>query len=167
MFTPGTVLIHPAHGPMSVRSVSKHRFPNGTTHECLDLEALDTYALAITIPIDRYAEVGLRNVVRGADLDEVFDTLSSDTGEEPENWSRRYKANEEKMRSGSVVRLAEVVRDVLRRNETKPVSFGERRTLDRGMSQLSREVFYSKSLDTVREAEQLIRDAILDGHPAP
>lgn len=146
---------------MHVISVSKREFPNGTTHECLDLKALDVHALALAIPVDRYAEVGLRDVIREADLGEVFNILSSASGEEPENWSRRLKANEEKVRSGSVLSLAEVVRDILRRNDAKPVSFGERRTLDRGLSQLSREVFYSKKLKSVGEAELLIKGAVL------
>lgn len=158
--SPGTILIHPTHGPMSVVSVSKRKLPNGVTHECLDLETLDTHVLSVTVPVDRCSDVGLRDVITGDDLVELLKTLGEETGEEPENWSRRFKANEEKMRSGSVLLLAEVVRDILRRNVTKPVSLGERRVLDRGMSQLSRELFYSKSMANIGDAEQLIRESV-------
>lgn len=165
-FQPGTILIHPAHGPMFVRSITNQKFPNGDTHKCFDLESLGSYSLAISVPVGRSDDIGLRDLIAGSALDEVFDTLGSETGEEQENWSRRFKANEEKMRSGNVLSLAEVVRDVLRRNEAKPLSLGERRTLDRGMSQLAREVFYSKKLDSIEMAEQLIRDAILESRVA-
>ncbi|UOQ57338.1 hypothetical protein MUN78_00390 [Leucobacter allii] len=142
-------------------STTSRRFPDGATHECLNLEALDTHALAVTIPLDQYAASGLRSVVTGAAVDEVFGTLNGATGEESDNWSRRYKANEQKIRSGSILSLAEVVRDLLRRKEEKHISHGERRTLEQGMTHLAREVYYSKSLDSVGAAEQLIRDAAL------
>ncbi|WP_449279115.1 CarD family transcriptional regulator [Leucobacter sp. GX24907] len=127
----------------------------------MNLEALDTYALALTIPVDQYAASGVRNVISGESLDELFGTLSNVSGEEPENWSRRFKANELKVRSGSVLRLAEVVRDLLRRDEVKTISRSERHTLSQGMSQLAREVFYSKNLESVDIAEQSIKDAAL------
>ena len=165
-FAPGTVLIHPSHGPMSVTSISDHRFPDGSMRECLDLRTLDTHALVVTVPVDRHADVGLRTVVTGAELAEVIDTLGGSTGDEPENWSRRFKANEEKMRTGSILKLAEVVRDILRRNEEKRVSLGERRILDRGMSQLSRELYYSKRMKSIDDAERLIRNTALDKRSA-
>lgn len=164
-FAPGTVLIHPSHGPMSVVSVSNRKFPDGSTRECVDLETLDTHTLAVTVPIDRYVEVGLRNVITGGELSEVIDTLGGPTGDEPENWSRRFKANEEKLRTGSIIGLAEVVRDILRRNEEKRVSLGERRILDRGMSQLSRELYYSKDMESIEAAEEFVRTAALAGQP--
>ena len=165
MHAPGTVLIHPAHGPMRVVSTTDLRFPNGETHECLNLEAIDTHALRVTIPVDQYDTSGLRSVVSGEAADELFGTLSDPTEEESENWSRRYKANEQKMRSGSVLSLAEVVRDLLRRDEMKHLSLGERRTLAQGMSQLAREVFYSKDLESMAAAERLIKDAALSMTP--
>lgn len=150
---------------MSIVSVSDHTLPDGTVRECLDLKTLDTHELAITVPVDRHADVGLRNVVSGTALDEVIDRLGDSTGDEPENWSRRFKANEEKMRTGDILKLAEVVRDILRRNEEKPVSLGERRILDRGMSQLSRELYYSKKTKSIDAAEHLIRDTALEAQP--
>lgn len=163
---PGTVLIHPSHGPMRVVSTTSRRFPNGVSHDCLNLEALDSHTLAVTIPVDRYAASGLRDVVAGDAFDELFGTLRDATSDESENWSRRYKANEQKVRSGSVLSLAEVVRDLLRRNKANPLSLGERSTLMKGMGQLALEVFYAMDLESVDSAKQKIKDAALGIQPS-
>lgn len=160
---PGTVLIHPSHGPMRVVSTTLLRFPNGTIHECMNLETIDAHALTVTIPIERFQVSGMRHVVTGDAADELFKTLGDPTVEVSDNWSRRFKANEQKMHSGSVLMLAEVVRDLLRRDEEKHLSLGERRALTQGMSQLAREVFYSKGLSSVEAAEVLITAAALSG----
>ena len=68
-------------------------------------------------------------MIDSAGVEAVFDVLRSDMVEEPGNWSRRFKANTEKMGSGSVYRVSEVVRDLWRRDQDHGVSAGEKRML--------------------------------------
>ncbi len=85
--------------------------------------------LIIELPIDNAELVGVRDVIDEAGVEAVFEVLRSDIVEEPGNWSRRYKANAEKMGSGSVYRVSEVVRDLWRRDQEHGVSAGEKRML--------------------------------------
>lgn len=156
-----TILIHPSHGPVRIVGSAPKTLPNGETHHCLDLETLDVHTLALTIPVDRAVDSGLREVVSGDSLEELLATLREQSGEEPANWSRRYKANEEKMRSGSIIRLAEVVRDIIRRDADKKISLGEYRMLEKALSQLAREIFYAKGLASVDEAREHVRELVL------
>ena len=62
-------------------------------------------------------------------LERVFDVLREENAEEPTNWSRRYKANLEKLHSGDVLKVAQVVRDLWRREQDRGLSAGEKRML--------------------------------------
>ncbi len=73
--------------------------------------------------------VGVRDVVGQEGLDRVFQVLRAPYAEEPTNWSRRYKANLEKLASGDVIKVAEVVRDLWRRDQDRGLSAGEKRML--------------------------------------
>lgn len=71
----------------------------------------------------------MREIIDDAGVQAVYDVLRSDVAEEASNWSRRFKANQEKMASGSVYRVSEVVRDLWRREQAGGVSAGEKRML--------------------------------------
>ena len=72
--------------------------------------------LTVRVPAENVDLVGVRDVVDSAGLDRVFNVLRQPYTEEPTNWSRRYKANLEKLASGDVIKVAEVVRDLYRRD---------------------------------------------------
>jgi CarD family transcriptional regulator len=73
--------------------------------------------------------VGVRDVIDKAGLERVFTVLRDPIVEEPANWSRRYKANLEKLASGDVIKVSEVVRDLWRREQDRGLSAGEKRML--------------------------------------
>ena len=85
--------------------------------------------LTVRVPADNVDLVGVRDVVNQEGLDKVFDVLRQPYTEEPTNWSRRYKANLEKLASGDVIKVAEVVRDLWRREKDRGLSAGEKRML--------------------------------------
>ncbi len=72
--------------------------------------------LVVRVPACNVDLVGVRDVVDSAGLERVFSVLRAEHVEEPTNWSRRYKANLEKLHSGDVLKVAEVVRDLWRRD---------------------------------------------------
>ncbi|WKK71231.1 CarD family transcriptional regulator [Rathayibacter oskolensis] len=88
-----------------------------------------TSELTITLPVENAELVGVREIIDDAGVQAVYDVLRSDVAEEASNWSRRFKANQEKMASGSVYRVSEVVRDLWRREQAGGVSAGEKRML--------------------------------------
>src|SRR5699024_5561725 len=87
--------------------------------------------LTIEVPAENVDLVGVRDVVGKEGLEEVFEVLRAPYTEEPTNWSRRYKANVEKIASGDVIKVAEVVRDLSRRDADRGLSAGEKRMLAR------------------------------------
>jgi CarD family transcriptional regulator len=85
----------------------------------------------------------------------VFDVLRAPFIEEPTNWSRRYKANLEKLASGDVIRVSEVVRDLYRRDKDRGLSAGEKRMLAKARQILESELALAEKTDGVRAAEIL------------
>ena len=85
--------------------------------------------LTIEVPAENCEDIGVRDVVGQDGLDKVFAVLRAPHTEEPTNWSRRYKANLEKLASGDVIKVAEVVRDLWRRDKDRGLSAGEKRML--------------------------------------
>src|SRR6202163_124590 len=88
---------------------------------------VDKGDLTVRVPADNAELVGVRDVVGAEGLERVFEVLRAPHTEEPTNWSRRYKANGEKLASGDVNKVAEVVRDLWRRDRDRGLSAGEKR----------------------------------------
>src|SRR5204862_8239129 len=85
--------------------------------------------LTVRVPADNAEIVGVRDVVGQEGLNKVFEVLRAPHTEEPTNWSRRYKANLEKLASGDVNKVAEVVRDLWRRDRERGLSAREKRMI--------------------------------------
>ena len=83
--------------------------------------------VGVSVIVD--VRVGVRDVVGEEGLARVLDVLRAPYTEEPTNWSRRYKANLEKLASGDVIKVSEVVRDLWRRDQDRGLSAGEKRML--------------------------------------
>ena len=91
--------------------------------------------------------VGVRDVVDAEGLEHVMEVLRAEHVEEPTNWSRRYKANLEKLASGDVNKVAEVVRDLWRRDQGKGLSAGEKRMLGKARQILVGELALAEPVD--------------------
>ena len=85
--------------------------------------------MPILVPAESVELIGVRDVVDETGLEKVFEVLRAPLTEEPTNWSRRFKANQEKIASGDVIKVAEVVRDLSRRDTDRGLSAGEKRML--------------------------------------
>ncbi|WP_213813972.1 CarD family transcriptional regulator [Glaciihabitans sp. dw_435] len=126
-FEVGETLVYPHHGAVTITRV-QDRAVKGVekTFITLRVHASD---LVISLPTESAELVGMRDVIDEAGIEAVFGVLRAEIVEEPGNWSRRFKANTEKMASGDVYRVAEVVRDLWRREQQGGVSAGEKRML--------------------------------------
>ena len=92
-------------------------------------------------------------------LDKVFEVLRTPFAEEPTNWSRRFKANLEKLASGDVIKVAEVVRDLWRRDKDRGLSAGEKRMLAKARQILVSELALAEKTD--EEKAEVILDEVL------
>ncbi|WEK60203.1 MAG: CarD family transcriptional regulator [Candidatus Microbacterium colombiense] len=147
----GDTLVYPHHGAVTVTDV-RERTVRGTD----DLYAtmrVHTTDLTIQLPVSKFEYVGVRSVVSGDELDRVFSVLREPMVEEFSNWSRRFKANQEKMAGGDIYRISEVVRDLWRRDMTNGVSAGEKRMLQKARIILESELALTLGCSAERAAE--------------
>ncbi len=127
LFEVGETVVYPHHGAATIIEV-KDRIIKGETKKYLKLNVTQG-DLIIEVPADNVDLVGVRDVIGREGLDHVFEVLRAEFTEEPTNWSRRYKANLEKLASGDVIKVSEVVRDLWRRDQDRGLSAGEKRML--------------------------------------
>ncbi|MFC3998476.1 CarD family transcriptional regulator [Nocardiopsis sediminis] len=126
-FKVGDTVVYPHHGAARIEAIET-RTIKGEDRTYLVLR-VDKGDLTVRVPAENAQDVGVRDVVGQEGLDKVFEVLRAPHTEEPTNWSRRYKANLEKLASGDVNKVAEVVRDLWRRDKERGLSAGEKRML--------------------------------------
>jgi CarD family transcriptional regulator len=126
-FKVGETVVYPHHGAALIEAIES-RVIKGEERKYLVLKVTQG-DLTVRVPADNVDLVGVRDVVNQEGLDRVFEVLRAPHTEEPTNWSRRYKANLEKLASGDVIKVAEVVRDLWRRERDRGLSAGEKRML--------------------------------------
>lgn len=126
-FEVGETVVYPHHGAAKIAEV-KTRKIKGEDKVFLKLNVAQG-DLVIEVPADNVDLVGVRDVIGKEGLERVFDVLRAPFVEEPTNWARRYKSNLEKLASGDVIKVSEVVRDLWRRDQGRGLSAGEKRML--------------------------------------
>lgn len=161
-FSIGDTVIYPHHGAAKIEEITVRKI-KGEERTYLHLRVTEG-DLTIQVPADNVDLVGVRDVVDEEGLQEVFDVLRAEFTEEPTNWSRRYKANLEKIASGDVIKVAEVVRDLTRRDGDRGLSAGEKRMLAKARHILCSEMKHARDI-TEDEAEALV-DEVMGVEPA-
>ncbi len=129
-FTVGETVVYPNHGAAVIEDIETRKI-KGEDQDYLVLRIVAQNDLIVRVPACNLDLVGVRDVVDEEGLEKVFGVLRAEHVEEPTNWSRRYKANLEKLHSGDVMKVAEVVRDLWRRDHERGLSAGEKRMLSK------------------------------------
>lgn len=151
----GETVVYPHHGAATIEEV-KIRVIKGEEKTYLKLNVAQG-DLTIEVPADNVELVGVRDVIDENGLKEVFDVLRAPITEEPTNWSRRYKSNMEKLASGDVIKVSEVVRDLWRRDQDKGLSAGEKRMLSKARQVLVSELALAEETSEDAANEHLDR----------
>ena len=107
----GDMVVYPRHGAAKVEAITE-RTVKGVTREYLQLSVLSSDGLVINVPVDNAKKVGVRDIVSASEVAKVFGILRTPIIEKEMNWSRRYKLNVEKIATGDVNKIAEVVREI-------------------------------------------------------
>ena len=146
VFTVGETVVYPHHGAARIEEINTRTIRGQGD-------------LVIEVPAENCDLVGVRDVVSKEGLDRVFEVLRAPYAEEPTNWSRRFKANLEKLASGDVIKVAEVVRDLWRRDKDRGLSAGEKRMLAKARQILVSELALAEKTD--EEKAEIRLDEVL------
>ncbi|MFV0434456.1 MAG: CarD family transcriptional regulator [Leucobacter sp.] len=153
-FEVGETVVYPHHGAAKIIEVKKRKL-GGEEKLFLKLQ-VNQGDLTIEVPAENCDLVGVRDVIDKEGLERVFEVLRAPFTEEPTNWSRRYKANLEKLASGDVIKVSEVVRDLWRRDqEVRSLSAGEKRMLAKARQILVSELALAEKTDEEQASEVL------------
>ena len=156
-FVVGETVVYPHHGAAKIVEVADKTL-RGETKTYLQLKVAQG-ELTIWVPAENVEMVGVRDVIDKKGVQQVFGVLRAEFIEEPTNWSRRYKANLEKLASGDVVKVSEVVRDLWRRDQDRGLSAGEKRMLVKARQILVSELALAKKTD--EEKASALLDEVL------
>ena len=153
----GDRLVYPHHGACTVEKIEKMTAFD-VKQDYLKLKVAYT-DLVLMVPVANAESVGLRDVINDEEVEEVFAVLRKKEARMPTNWSRRFKNHSEKLRSGDIYQVAEVVRNLSIRDKDKGLSAGEKRMLQRARQILVSELTFALNVDE-ETAEERLNDAL-------
>ena len=161
MFEVGDKVVYPHHGAGTVLAKEVHEI-RGERREYLTIEILQPQ-MTVMVPCENAETAGLRPVINERAVNEVLAVLAADGSEMPAQWNQRFKRNQEKLRSGDILELAEVVRNLERRQQDARLSPGEMQMLERARRVLVSELMYARNIDE-ETANKLIDDVLTGEH---
>jgi CarD family transcriptional regulator len=153
-FTIGEKAVYPVHGVAEVVAMEKRDIGGAQTNVYI-LKILET-GLKIMVPTANAATVGLRELIGKKQVNEVYAILKSrDVPRDTQTWNRRYREYMEKIKTGSIFEIAEVLRDLCVLRVTKDLSFGERRMLENARMLLVKEIACAKGMAEDKVAAEI------------
>ncbi len=156
-FKVGDRVVYPSHGSGTIESIEK-REVLGEESDYLEV-GLKASDMKVYIPVDEAESVGLRRVVEDEAIHECLALLAEDTTKMSTNWNRRFRANTEKVKTGDIFEVAEVVRNLTVRDHERGLATSERKMLDETREILCSEVALALSVD-LETAVELINEAL-------
>ncbi|HET9288136.1 MAG TPA: CarD family transcriptional regulator [Gaiella sp.] len=157
MFDVGDKVVYPHHGAGTV--VSKDvKLVLGEEREYLTIKILHN-EMTVNVPVDNCDKVGLRGVIDLEMVEVVVKVLLGGSTEMPKNWNRRFKHNRDKMKTGDILELAEVVRNLALRDHEKGLSTGEKQMYVKAKKILASELMYAKDM-TEDQAHEWLEEVL-------
>ena len=144
MFKVGEMVVYPSHGVGEIEDI-RNQAISGSNRKFYMLRILDT-DMKIMIPIDNAQSVGLRRVIDKQMVSRVYKVLRQKRVEiDQQTWNRRYREYNEKIKTGSILEIATVLRDLFLLKGDKELSFGERKVMDTAKNLLVKELSIARS----------------------
>jgi CarD family transcriptional regulator len=154
-FRVGDKVVYPNHGVGTIEQISS-RSMGGGQPERFYLLRINSNSLTVMVPFSNVESVGLRKIVKQAEITRIITYLADGDCRSHADWKWRFKENSEKMRTGSLLQVAEVMKSLLKLSRGKPLSFREKKMLDR-----SRQLLVSE-LATVRGVPDKGAEVVID-----
>ena len=153
----GDKVVYPNHGVGIIEQISSRTI--GASVEKFYLLKIKASSLKVMVPFHNVASVGLRRVVRNGEIQKILDFLTDGECENNADWKYRFKENSERMRTGSLLEVAAVLKGLLLLNTSKPLSFREKKMLERARYLLVSELAMAKNCEEL-QIEELLSKAL-------
>lgn len=154
-FCVGDKVVYPNHGVGVIEQISSRTI--GSTVEKFYLLRIKSSSLKVMVPFQNVNSVGLRRVVRNGEIQKILDYLTEGKCDNHADWKYRFKENSEKMRTGSLMEVAVVLKSLVLLSQTKPLSFREKKMLERARYLLVSELAMAKNWDETEVEEALTK----------
>jgi CarD family transcriptional regulator len=149
----GDKVVYPNHGIGTIEQISSRT--NGQTIEKFYLLKIHSSSLKVTVPFHSVANVGLRRVVKNGEIQKILDFLQDGECDNNADWKYRFRENSDRMRTGSLLDVAAVLKGLVVLNGTKPLSFREKKMLERARYLLVSELALARNVE-----EQQMQDLL-------
>lgn len=155
MFEVGDKIVYPMHGAGTIVGIEEKEVLG--EKQKYYIMKLPLGEMKVMIPLDKIEEIGVRDVIDSEEADNVFKILRGEKSKMSQNWNRRYRANMEKIKTGDIYEVTEVVRNLTLRDIEKGLSTGEKKMLSNARQILISELVLAKDLPE-EEISQMIED---------
>ena len=156
MFNVGDKVVYPMHGAGTIDSIDKK---NILDEEVEDINISMPGGVKVMVPSNQASKQGLRNIISQNDVEKVFCVLETDETAMSDNWNKRYRDNMDKMKSGDIYEVADVVRNLSFKQKEKGLSTGEKKMLNNAKQILVSELVLVENT-TNAEMEKLVDNKI-------
>lgn len=157
MFEVGSKVVYPMHGAGIIEEIEeKEILDEIKRYYILNLPLKE---MKVMIPVDNTEELGIRPVVTKEALEDVFDVLKGDLSKMPKNWNRRFRKNTDKLKTGDILEVAEVVRNLMIMDMKKGLSTGERKMVNNSKKILLSEICLTLDIE-MDEAEAMVNEMV-------
>jgi CarD family transcriptional regulator len=150
MFKIGDRVVYPMHGAGIIEAIEERDFLGEM--KAYYVMKLPFGGMKVMVPMNNVANIGLRQVVGMAEIDKVFNILKDRQKAAVTTWNRRVKANMDKIKSGDIYEVAEVVRNLALQDKEKKLSTGERRLLENARQILISEMVLVQNIEEQKVA---------------
>jgi CarD family transcriptional regulator len=161
-FEIGDSVVYPHHGAGKVLK-KEQKDVLGERREYLTIKILHN-DMTVMVPTENAAVAGLRRVIDEETVQKVLAVLQDECSEMPKNWNRRFKHNRDKIKTGDIYELAEVVRNLAIRENEKGLSTGEKQMFTRAKKILASELMYALEMGEEQVDEHLTKLLIGNGN---
>lgn len=159
MFETGDKIVYPNHGAGTIVGIEEKEVLGETKRYYI--MKLPIGEMKVMIPMDNVQDIGIRDVIDGKRVDDVFTVLDDEKSEMSQNWNRRYRSNTEKIKTGDIFEVAEVVRNLTLRDMEKGLSTGEKKMLSNCRQILVSELVLAKD-ESEEEIQQQIDEIFVE-----
>lgn len=157
MYNVGDKVVYPMHGAGVIESIEEREIlGEKKSYYVVKMPVGD---MKVMIPTNNISDIGIRDLISSNDVDKVINALSGEKSETDTSWSKRYRENMVKIKSGNIFEVADVVRTLMLRDKEKGLSTGEKKMLSSAKQILVSELVLVKEMNQ-KEVENIISESI-------